>query len=259
MIPGPDDGPSGDAEKRRMEFFASRPDKPEMSAAELDDATGGAMNKMIDHLVERKAVLAKLFRAVDTDQSGAIDAIELGNALSVLGLRLSRQELRAIMKRLDSDGNGSINLPEFLVHFKKERAKRFDGHIPELKAAKMELVRQLRDNTRAMVTSSDGLYRTLTQIESLQRTGDLSPMEVAALRRQIGGLVKRGMVLQPHEARDLSHAARQFAALPEPVIHPRVRRDVYGQNQKHGAVRAARATDGPSEAHNTKAQLSRAE
>jgi hypothetical protein len=54
---------------------------------------------------------------------------------------------------------------------------------------------------------SDGLYRTLTQIESLQRTGDLSPTEVAALRRQIGDTVKRGMALEPHQARDLSKAA----------------------------------------------------
>lgn len=226
MVPG---APTAmiDADARRMEFsmMREREDKPNLSASDLDAATTGAMNRMIDHLVDRKAVLTKLFRTVDTDQSGTIDAIELGNALNTLGLKLSRQELRAIMQRLDSDGNGSIDLPEFIEHFKAERAKRFDGHVPELKAAKMQLVQQLRDHTTSMLAQKDGLYTTLTQIEALQRTGDLSSMEVAALRRKIGDMVKRGMVLDPSEARDLRHTARRCASLPVPAVHPRVRRD----------------------------------
>ena len=104
-----------------------------------------AMGRMIDFLVARKAVLTKMFRTVDTDQSGAIDARELGNALTTLGLRLSRRELNAIMNHLDSDGNGEIDLPEFLEHFKRERAKRFDGHVPELKDAKQALATVIDD------------------------------------------------------------------------------------------------------------------
>eukprot|EP01043_Picozoa_sp_COSAG02_P081526 COSAG02_NODE_19964_length_855_cov_1.201058_1_plen_196_part_01 len=191
MIPGSSTA-MVDGEARRQEFLSSR--EREGSARDVDAATTGAMNRMIDHLVDRKAVLTKLFRLVDTDQSGAIDANELGNALNSLGLKLSSQELRAIMMRLDSDGNGSIDLQEFIEHFKMERARRFDGHIPELKAAKMQLVQKLRDHTASMVAQKDGLYITLTQIEALQRTGDLSTTEVAALRRKIGDMVKRGMV-----------------------------------------------------------------
>ena len=74
-----------------------------------------AMGRMIDFLVARKAVLTKMFRTVDTDQSGAIDARELGNALTTLGLRLSRRELNAIMNHLDSDGNGEIDFDEFVT------------------------------------------------------------------------------------------------------------------------------------------------
>ncbi len=226
MIPGSSTAMvNGDA--RRQEFLSSREREgwSNASASDLDAATTGAMNRMIDHLVDRKAVLTKLFYAVDTDQSGAIDANELGNALNSLGLKLSPQELRAIMMRLDSDGNGSIDLQEFIEHFKIERARRFDGHIPELKAAKMQLVQKLRDHTASMVAQKDGLYVTLTQIEALQRTGDLSTMEVAILRRKIGDMVKRGMVLGSDEARDLRRTAQRCASLPAPAIHPRVRRD----------------------------------
>ncbi len=226
MIPGPSTALI-DGDARRKEFYSSREREgwPNASTSDLDAATSGAMNRMIDHLVDRKAVLTKLFRVVDTDQSGGIDATELGNALNSLGLKLSRQELRAIMMRLDSDGNGSIDLQEFIEHFKAERARRFDGHIPELKAAKMQLVQKLRDHTASMVAQKDGLYITLTQIEALQRTGDLSTMEVAALRRKIGDMVKRGMVLDSSEARDLRRTAQRCASLPAPAIHPRVRRD----------------------------------
>jgi hypothetical protein len=249
MIPGPSTAMI-DGDSRRMEFFSTRgssADQPNQTEAELEAATGGAMNRMIDHLVERKAVLTKLFRTVDTDQSGGIDAHELGNALSVLGLKLSRQELRNIMNRLDTDGNGSIELSEFLMHFKKERSLRFEGHIPELKAAKMALVHRLRDDTAGLVAEKDGLYRTLTQIEALQRTGDLTAMEVTALRRKIGGMVKRGMVLKPHEARDLKRAAQRAAALPEPAVHPRVRRDVYGQIKSTGQYELPGPRMGPAQ------------
>lgn len=225
MIPGP---PTAmiDGDARRMHMFRNRVgDKQADMARDGQDVAAGAMNRMIDHLVDRKAVLTKLFRTVDTDQSGEIDANELGNALNSLGLKLSRQELRTIMKRLDSDGNGSIDLPEFIGHFKAERARRFEGHIPELKAAKMQLIQRLRDDTASMVAQKDGLYRTLTQIEALQRTGDLSTMEVAALRRKIADMVKRGMVLNSGEARDLRRTARRCASLPDAAIHPRVRRD----------------------------------
>jgi Ca2+-binding EF-hand superfamily protein len=106
-----------------MSLAADARDQLDRSTDELQDVAGGAMNKMIDHLVERKAVLTKLFRSVDTDGSGDI-AQELGHALSTLGLRLSRQGLRSVMNRLDSDGSGFIDLPEFLENFKKERARR---------------------------------------------------------------------------------------------------------------------------------------
>eukprot|EP01043_Picozoa_sp_COSAG02_P058639 COSAG02_NODE_7334_length_3059_cov_2.657770_4_plen_222_part_00 len=165
MIPGPSTALL-DGQARRKEYFGSRETEgwPNLSESDLDAATSGAMNRMIDHLVDRKAVLTKLFRTVDTDQSGEIDATELGNALNSLGLKLSHQELRAIMMRLDSDGNGSIDLQEFIEHFKAERARRFEGHVPELKAAKMQLVQKLRDHTASMVAQKDGLYITLTQI-----------------------------------------------------------------------------------------------
>jgi hypothetical protein len=82
-----------------------------------------AMNRMIDHLVERKAVLTKMFVEYDADNSGTIDRDELSQALADLGLRMSKDEMDGVMQRLDSDGNGEIDLVEFMEHFKRERAK----------------------------------------------------------------------------------------------------------------------------------------
>ena len=171
-----------------------------------------AMGRMIDFLVARKAVLTKMFRTVDADQSGAIDARELGNALTTLGLRLSRRELNAIMNHLDSDGNGEIDLPEFLEHFKRERAKRFDGHVPELKDAKQALVNQMRAKENLGSTRADGLYRTLVNIETLQGANDLSPPEVKGLRSKIVSMVNRGMQLEPDEEDELDQLAAAAAA-----------------------------------------------
>ena len=142
-----------------------------------------AMNRMIDHLVERKAVLTKMFSAVDLDGSGEIDMDELNAALITLGLRLSQEELYGIMARLDSDGSGGIDLAEFMEHFRREQKHRFEGHIPELKVAKQELLKKLRSHAPLTVDGGAGLYRMLVQIEQLQalvRALSLSVLSCAA-------------------------------------------------------------------------------
>ena len=183
-----------------------------------------AMARMIDHLTERKAVLTKMFREFDTDGSGTIDIEELDNALIRLGLRLSGQELQGVMDYLDTDGGGDIDLEEFVEHFRIERAKRFEGHIPELKEAKIQLLMHLRHGTQ-VVTNTDGkrscsptarshdqLYCVLTAIERLQSLENLTPSSTTEIRSYIQALLQRGICdTTVGELKVLQHMHRMHA------------------------------------------------
>ena len=164
-----------------------------------------AMGRMIDHLVERKAVLTKMFREFDKDGSGTIDKEELDGALITLGLRLSRGELDGVMAFLDTDGGGGIDLERFIETFKAERANRFEGHIPELKQAKQELmvllqeghhVQTMQDGKRSCSPergARHGQYRLLTAIERLQSLEGLSKDDANKMREYIQELLARGI------------------------------------------------------------------
>ncbi|KAL0050838.1 hypothetical protein WJX82_008106 [Trebouxia sp. C0006] len=51
---------------------------------------------------------------MDGDGSGAIDVDELSQAFHVLGLHVTKQAVRDLVARVDSDGSGEVELPEFI-------------------------------------------------------------------------------------------------------------------------------------------------
>ena len=55
---------------------------------------------------EQKANLRMCFKMMDADGSGAIDAEELDAAFRLLGLRVSRREVEAMLAEVDRDGSG---------------------------------------------------------------------------------------------------------------------------------------------------------
>lgn len=60
-------------------------------------------------------MLAAIFREVDRDNSGYIDAFELLSALrTYCGEDISTDEVQALFSAMDTDGNGLIDFPEFL-------------------------------------------------------------------------------------------------------------------------------------------------
>ncbi|KAG5453331.1 Calmodulin [Clonorchis sinensis] len=61
------------------------------------------------------------FAANDKDGNGSIDIKELEEALSRVGRRPTRFEVANIMRRFDSDGDGRINFPEFIVMVMKKK------------------------------------------------------------------------------------------------------------------------------------------
>ena len=185
---------------------------PRLGTARSAGPPTRAMNRMIDHLVQRKAVLTKMFVQYDADNSGTIDRAELGAALADLGLRLSEEELDGVMSRLDSDGNGEVDLVEFMQHFRREQNKRFEGHVPELKEAKLELLKQLRSGGQLKIDGGSGLYKVLVQIERLQAVEGLTPAEVDELRRYIRELLQQGMILNSADLRKLGQAASRHSS-----------------------------------------------
>jgi len=51
-----------------------------------------------------------------TDKSGAIGVDEFANALIYLGLGISRDAAAAIFCVIDTDGNGTLSMSEFIEH-----------------------------------------------------------------------------------------------------------------------------------------------
>ncbi|XP_063712235.1 uncharacterized protein LOC134840387 [Symsagittifera roscoffensis] len=73
----------------------------------------------IDDLVaalssEQIGELRAAFDAFDTDQSGSIDASELGQAMKIMGKHMSERDLKEIIDKVDDDGSGEIEFSEFL-------------------------------------------------------------------------------------------------------------------------------------------------
>ena len=59
------------------------------------------------------AKVAMAFRRFDRDGNGALDAAELKEALSFLGVDADSSQVTAVMRRYDADRSGTIELPEF--------------------------------------------------------------------------------------------------------------------------------------------------
>ena len=60
------------------------------------------------------AALTQAFHAVDVDHSGALDIDELRELMKVLGESSTDAELELMIKTADTDGNGTIELDEFI-------------------------------------------------------------------------------------------------------------------------------------------------
>eukprot|EP00250_Pteridium_aquilinum_P003712 c14014_g1_i1 orf=407-901(-) len=59
--------------------------------------------------------LRALFGAFDRDGNGFISAVELAHSMARLGHALTAKELTEMIKEADTDGDGRISYPEFVV------------------------------------------------------------------------------------------------------------------------------------------------
>ncbi|CAN0065074.1 unnamed protein product [Discosporangium mesarthrocarpum] len=58
--------------------------------------------------------IREAFKFFDKDKSGAIDCKELGDIMRQLGAKLTDQEIELLVKEADVDGDGQVDINEFL-------------------------------------------------------------------------------------------------------------------------------------------------
>ncbi len=68
-------------------------------------------------IAEKREAAQRAFHMYDTDRSGAIDVNEFANALNYLGLGISLDDAAAIVCVIDTDGNGTVSMNEFIEHY----------------------------------------------------------------------------------------------------------------------------------------------
>ena len=57
--------------------------------------------------------IRNMFRTFDKDSSGSLSINELAGLFCQLGVEVKENELLAVMKTLDKNGNGSVDFEEF--------------------------------------------------------------------------------------------------------------------------------------------------
>ncbi|WP_370947965.1 EF-hand domain-containing protein [Amycolatopsis sp. cg5] len=108
------------------------------------------------------AVYKEAFDSFDVNKDGTIDAAELGRFLESGGTKLGPDELQRVLARLDKDGNGRIDLNEFIAFAQ-----------PMMKAHQ-ETFRRLDHDNSGFITSAELSLSGLPQhqIAQLLRIAD---------------------------------------------------------------------------------------
>ncbi|CAI5482683.1 unnamed protein product [Closterium sp. Yama58-4] len=108
----------------------------------------------------QKKELTDAFRRIDKDGDGVITADELASALNLLGVSASEDVVSSMMREGDFDGNGSVNLEEFLAL--NAMAERLGGDVSR---SVLKDVFQVFDVDHNGVISADELFRVMANVE----------------------------------------------------------------------------------------------
>ena len=70
-----------------------------------------------------KGTLEEIWKRVDKDKSGALDADEIHAVLLLMGRREADIEIGRVMKAIDKDGSGTVDFAEFEIWWKRGTPK----------------------------------------------------------------------------------------------------------------------------------------
>ncbi|KAG2424197.1 hypothetical protein HXX76_014730 [Chlamydomonas incerta] len=137
---------------------------------------------------------------MDQDGSGAIDAEELGAAFKLLGIRMKRAELSALLAEVDHDGSGEVEYPEFLEIMtvtlqrlsEEEGSEKNEGQVP------FALMATAYRRKRLMEGIINGDKEVQAQIQQISDKANLEALqatkaaEVEALRAKAAAAAEGG-------------------------------------------------------------------
>merc|ERR1711988_1005697 len=121
-----------------------------------------------------------VFNKFDADDSGSIDDDELGTIMEVLGMKLSKVELKKMMAKVDTDGGGDVNFSEF-VHMIVEHQIETGMRDPPKKDTETEDDAQIEpkskeDTTQGADVPDDQETVLPEQIKSPVRKNQVAPL-----------------------------------------------------------------------------------
>lgn len=112
MEPGPEMHPAGKVPANLQKDLAEATPLVAMSVVSWLRRRKKAVRPQLSE--EQKAQMVECFHLMDADGSGAIDADELTNAFELLGMHMSKAEVKQVLDEVDRDGSGEVEYPEFL-------------------------------------------------------------------------------------------------------------------------------------------------
>lgn len=102
---------------RRMKLLRI-PGQAEKFLTASDSNKDGELDvtEFVKYLHEHEMHLKLMFKKIDHDKDGRISASEMVQSLKSIGLTISDQEARDIVRRIDKDGSSFIDLDEWVQH-----------------------------------------------------------------------------------------------------------------------------------------------
>lgn len=73
-----------------------------------------AIDRIFAFIKKEQLKVIDMFFKIDADGSGEIEPAEFVQAISKMGLKLSPEELDAVVYELDVDGDGTVELHEYM-------------------------------------------------------------------------------------------------------------------------------------------------
>lgn len=78
-----------------------------------------AIATIFEHLAKTKSKVVDVFKKIDKDGNGELDAGEFQRAMQMLGLFIPRSQAKLVLDDFDKDGNGTIDIEEFINTMRK--------------------------------------------------------------------------------------------------------------------------------------------